>query len=385
MKSGKIRGIHYHTGLGIEISFEKGLISSVIPLLEADPYLPVIAPGLVDLQVNGFGGIDFNQGPITLAELQTVAHLLYEKGVSCFFPTLITQDHKTLIAASKALAENIRQLNPSPIGGIHLEGPFISPEDGARGAHPRAYVCPPDRVLFSQIQEAAGGMINMLTLSPEWPDSPAFITWCVNQGVKVAIGHTSASPAQIQDAVAAGATFSTHLGNGAHLMLPRHPNYLWEQLASDELAAGMIADGFHLPDSFMRVLMRVKKDNLFLVSDSTALAGMPAGTYEAPIGGKVVLDKSGRLCLQENPKILAGSAVSLLDCVNYLQHAALCSWQQAWEMASVNPARLMQLYPFQGIIEGAPANLLELKLEKKAKLRVEKTYLGGEVVFTGNS
>ena len=293
----------------------------------------------MDLQVNGFAGVDFNAPPITEEDLLLVIQALIREGVTSFLPTLITNSVEQICL----LLENLDALstdNPyidSFIPGIHLEGPFISPVEGARGAHPVEHVQAPDWELFQRFQRAAGNRIRLITLSPEWPEAIPFIEQCVSTGVKVAIGHTIASPTQIQRAVEAGASLSTHLGNGAPLQLPRNNNFIIQQLVEERLAASIIADGFHLPNSFIQLAMKAKGEKLILVSDSTQFAGMPPGIYPTHIGGKVVLTEEGRLHMEATPEMLAGSAVSLLHCVNHLIGHELCSIEEAWEMGSVRP------------------------------------------------
>src|SRR5207248_2337185 len=144
------------------------------------------------------------------------------------------------------------------VAGIHLEGPYISAEDGPRGAHARRHVRPPDWDEFRRLQDASGGRVRLLTLAPEHDGAVHFIERLTAAGVVVALGHTAASGERIRDAVRAGARLSTHLGNGSHAVLPRHPNYLWEQLADDGLWASVICDGHHLPPSVVRCVVRVK-------------------------------------------------------------------------------------------------------------------------------
>src|SRR5215213_7831095 len=257
-------------------------IASITPFPVADlGSLPWIGPGLVDLQVNGFAGIDLNYGSVSVEDLSRMARALMAGGVTTFLPTVITAAPAEIEARVRAIASAVSAEADlaKVVAGIHLEGPFISPEDGPRGAHPSAHVIPPNWALFERWQAAAGGMIRIVTLSPEWPGAPAFIARCSAAGVIAAIGHTAASPEQIRAAVEAGATLSTHFGNGAHVMLPRHPNYLWEQLAAGQLWACVIADGFHLPDQVLKVVLRVKGERAMLVSDAVSLAGMPPGEY----------------------------------------------------------------------------------------------------------
>lgn len=308
--------------------------------------------------------------------------LLWREGVTSCFPTVITNGESAIAAALAAIAKACTEDADAQhgIAGIHLEGPFISPEDGPRGAHPREHVRPPDWDLLQRWQSAADGRIRILTLSPEWPSSAAFIERCTASGITVSIGHTAATSAQIQEAVDAGARLSTHLGNAAHLMLPRHPNYLWDQLAQDKLWATLIGDGFHLPDQVLQVVMKVKGERALLVSDAVALAGMPPGTYAMPVGGEVVLTPEGKLHLADNPRLLAGSAQMLLHGIEHLMRHHLTFFATAWEMASVRPARLMNLPGAAGLAPGAPADLVLLHLEK-GRLVLDETYRRGERVY----
>ncbi|WP_284646435.1 N-acetylglucosamine-6-phosphate deacetylase [Paenibacillus silviterrae] len=337
-----------------------GLISRLEPFApEPDEALPWIAPGIVDLQINGYGGRDFNAPPLQEEAIHQMSQALRKEGVTSYYPTIITNGSSVIEASLKVLAKAIRSGNKDSesIAGIHLEGPFISPEDGPRGAHPREHVIAPDWDLFQRWQEAAEGHIRIITLSPEWPGSSAFIAKCSASGVTVSIGHTAAAAGQIEEAAAAGASMSTHLGNGAHLTLPRHPNYIWDQLAEERLSACFIADGFHLPDSVLKVILKVKGDRAMLVSDAVSFSGMPPGTYTHHIGGKVVLTPEGKLHMQEQPGLLAGSVKLPAYQIAYLVRRGLCTLPQAWDLASVAPSRFMGLPTQEGLRVGAQADL----------------------------
>lgn len=378
-----IEGIHYYTGEPVTLLINNGLIEDIQSLPSQEKQtLPWVAPGLVDLQINGYNGMDFNTLPIDEGMVQRITRELWQEGVTSYYPTIITNDDESIEGAMAAISNECNQesIVEQSIAGIHLEGPFISSEDGPRGAHGRKYVKAPDWALFQRWQDAAGGRIKIVTLSPEWPGSAEFITRCVDSGVTVSIGHTDASPEQIREAVSFGARMSTHLGNGAHLMLPRHPNYIWEQLAQDELWPCIIADGFHLPEAFLKVVMKVKGSHTMLVSDAASLSGMPAGEYDLHIGGKVVLTQEGKLHLAENPKILAGSAQMLLWGIEHLVGSKLCSMVEAWEMASIRPAAFMDLPAKEGLAAGAPADVLVYRKDGDA-INILKTYKGGMEVF----
>ena len=316
--------------------------STALRTVRPESDLPFIGPGLVDLQVNGVDGVDFNDPSLTEVGLLNATRYLLSQGVTTFFPTIITHStsytRRLLGTISVACARH--PLLQQCIGGIHLEGPFVSKVDGARGAHDKKHVKKPDWELFMSFQKAAGNRIRLITLSPEWDNSSAFITACRRSGVLVSIGHSHATPEQIGQAVAAGATLSTHIGNAIPLMLPRHPNILWEQLAQEALYPGIIADGFHVPDSFIKVVLQAKGKKCFLVSDVTYFSGMKPGIYPSPIGKEVLLEKNGRLSMQGGGGLLAGATSTLRQNVEYLLSKKLAKLDRAWQMASVIPWNL---------------------------------------------
>ena len=215
---------------------------------------PVEFDGLVDLQVNGFAGVDFSDPKLTEEKILQSQKAIQETGVTRFLPTLTTSSLKDFISCAKTIA---RMKHPALVG-FHMEGPYISPLDGARGAHPKEFVCLPNLDDFKRRQEAASGRIVLVSLAPEMEGALPMIEFLVKSGIRAAIAHTAATPAQIQDAVKAGATLSTHLGNGCAQMLPRHPNFIWEQLAEDRLLASFIVDGNHLPPATIKSMIRAK-------------------------------------------------------------------------------------------------------------------------------
>jgi N-acetylglucosamine-6-phosphate deacetylase len=223
-------------------------------------------------------------------------------------------------------------------------------------------------------------LIKVITLSPEWDNAIEFIEHCVKHNILVSIGHTCATHQQLLDAVSAGASMSTHLGNGMHPVLVRHPNYLWSQLADDRLYASIIADGFHLPAEVIHVFKKVKNEKLILVSDSVSLAGMPPGDYDLHIGGQVTLTTAGKLHLRNNPSIFAGSANHIRHGVSFLIKNNLATLAEAWEMASVRPQKL--IHPTLPVFEtGAEADLVVMN-KQEGKLEVIKTIKKGKVVYS---
>jgi N-acetylglucosamine-6-phosphate deacetylase len=376
-----IRGRHYRTGKGIAVRAKAGRIEAV----GAGSGRRLVGPGLVDLQVNGFRGLDFNTLPIPADLTGRVTRELRSVGVTTYLPTVITNSPDRIEEAVRAVARGCEEDADArgAVAGIHLEGPFLSPEDGPRGAHDAAFVRAPDGDLFRRWQDACGGLIRLITLSPEWPGTSGFIEQAVADGVVVSIGHTAARPDQIREAVAAGATLSTHLGNGSHLVLPRHPNYIWEQLAQDALAACFIADGFHLPDAVIKTILRTKGKRAVLVSDAVYLAGMPPGTYDVHVGGRVVLTPEGKLHLESNPGLLAGSASSIFHGLQHLVRTGLAPLADAWEMASVRAAAVLGHPAAKGLRAGAPADAVVLE-ERSGRLALVETWKAGRKVYAAH-
>ena len=345
---------------------------------------PAIAPGFCDLQVNGFNGVDFNQHSRLMAsEFRSAASSLWAEGCTGLLPTLITNSaasiEKRFLELGDILASDT-QLAACTLG-FHLEGPFISPEDGYRGAHDLDFICAPNMEVFQTLQNAASGRIAILTLSPEWNGTNALIEAAVAMGTRVAIGHSAASEVQINEAVDHGATLVTHFGNGVAQNLARHPNVMWEQLANDGLACSLIADGFHLPDSVLKTAIRVKEKQAFLVSDSTSLAGLPPADYETHVGGKVTLAENGKLHLQGQPLVLAGSAQSLRHCVEHLANTGIVSLADAWRRASTFPASLIGCQQHASLEVGAYANIVQYKYEQ-SQLEIQRTWLRGVEVYS---
>jgi len=346
-----------------------------------------IASAFFDVQVNGFAGVDFNSPGLSSDAIWHVITRLREKGVAFFCPTVITHSFEHLAACLGALDRVCRE-EPSAascIPAIHLEGPWISREDGPRGAHPLEHARNADWDEFLRLQESAGGRIRMVTLAPEVPGALTVIERLVAAGIVAAIGHTAASPDTIRQAVQAGARMCTHLGNGSHLQMPRHHNYVWEQLAADDLWASFIVDGHHLPPSVVKCMVRAKGgQRSILTSDAISAAGMPPGRYR--LGAvDIVVQPSYRAERADGAGsgILAGSAIDLLRGVENVIRFAGVSLPEAIAMASANPARLMGLSRRVGTVEpGHDANLIVFDWEADSgSLQLQQTIMEGQVVY----
>ena len=331
------------TGNAEEFLFDGSMLKGIQQIEPSTQPNIFIGPGLIDMQVNGINGIDFNDPALTQQQVIDATHFLLSQGVTTFFPTVITNSDENILHIVRTIYNACLSdsLVNDCVGGIHLEGPFISKTPGAKGAHDEQFIKAPDWELFNKFQEAAGGKIKLITLAPEWDEAPAFIEKCITRGIIVSIGHTLANAQQVARAIKAGASICTHLGNAVPLQLPRHPNIIWELLAADELYASIITDGLHIPHSFIKVVMKTKGTKTIIVSDATCFAGMAPGEYQNHIGGTVILDEEKRISLKSSPGLLAGAAKSLLENVAFMVKNNLATLSEAWQMASTNALPLL--------------------------------------------
>jgi N-acetylglucosamine-6-phosphate deacetylase len=372
----QLRARHYATGELLDLRCKDGRIAEIRPA-ESIPSAPFIAPALFDLQINGCGGHSFNSEQLTADAIREVVRTCRQHGIGSFCATLVTNAREALLHGFGTLR---RACADDPdvgraIPAFHLEGPYISPDDGPRGAHPQRHVRPPDWDEFRRFQDAAGGRIRLLTLAPEQDGALPFIERLAASGVVVALGHTAAGAARIREAVAAGARLSTHLGNGSHAVLPRHDNYIWEQLANDDLWASVICDGHHLPAAVMKCILRVKTPaRSILTCDAGSLAGLAPGRYrqwdtefEVHPAGKIVVPGTS---------YLAGSWAFTDLCVNNAVTLGGVSLREAIDMATANPRKLLGLPPLE-LVEGAPADFVLFDAEARP-FRILDTVIAGK-------
>lgn len=295
--------------------------------------------GFVDLQINGYQDVNFSSPGLSVADVRRITTVLRERGTAAFCPTVITSAldvyEQNLPVLAKAMAEPDLQ---DHLLGIHIEGPFIS--KAASGAHPPEHIRPPDTRLLDHWQSLSGNHIRILTLAPELDGADRLIRHATRQGILCSLGHHLADDDSIRRAVDAGATLCTHLGNGIPNTLPRHPNPIWTQMAEDRLTGMFITDGHHVPADFIRVAIRAKGIDRFIVtSDVAPPGGMPPGEYGA-IGGEVVLEPSGRLSLKHKDS-LAGSSSTIGQCMQWLDSLALLSALEQRQVGWINPLRML--------------------------------------------
>lgn len=382
----KVEGLLYLTQKPVSIELKDGKIVRVKQLkkLSDESHPLYIAPGLIDNQVNGFAGISFcfAGGELTKEGILKATQELWKKGVTTYLPTLTTNTKEVLKHNFELLAnsKNDKELHGS-IAGFHLEGPYISPIDGYRGAHPLKYVRKPDWSEFKELYEASGKNIKTITIAPELDGAMEFIRKCTELGIIVAIGHHNATREIIAEAVVNGAKISTHLGNGCANTINRHVNPLWPQLANDKLMASIICDGFHLRDEEITVFYKVKgPGKTIITSDVTSFAALPPGEYKNEEGETIELTKEGMLRLPVQ-NVLYGSASPITKGVAHIMKVTGCSLADAIQMSSTNPAKLYGLNDRGTIETGKRADLILFEIGE-SELVIKKTYVEGELVYT---
>ncbi len=376
-----VEGLFYLDGKPVSIEISDGNISK-IEHLSAESDLPKIyvAPGLIDIQINGYMGVDFADQQLTIERIREATKALWKEGVTSYLPTLITADKESLKNSFSILSKVLDdEVIGKSVPGFHLEGPYISPLPGYRGAHLEKYIREPDWNEFLEFQNAANNGIKLITVAPEIEGAIQFIQECSKKGIVVSLGHHNGSAAEIKQAVDAGASMSTHLGNGCANMINRHENPLWPQLADDRISASIIADGFHLNQEEVQCFYKIKGTNrTILVSDALDLAGLEPGEY-IRWERKVVLTPNVVKFPAEN--VLAGAASSISMDVSNMMKFTQCSLSDAIQMASTNPAHLIGLNNIGEIKPGKRADLILFTIED-GKIIIQKTILAGKVVYS---
>ncbi len=376
-----IEGLLYLDGKPVSIELIDGKIAEIkhLPSGTSVPEM-YIAPGLIDLQINGYMGVSFTDQNITIEDVRKATRALWKDGVTSYLPTLTTLDRERLLKsfALMAVAMKDDKIGMS-IPGFHLEGPYISPVKGYRGAHFKKYIRLPDWNEFSEFQKAADNGITLITVAPEVEGAILFIEKCIDMGVVVSLGHHNGTPEIIDQAVDAGASLSTHLGNGCANLINRHNNPLWPQLANDKLSISIITDGSHLTRDEVRTFYKVKGNlQTILVSDVVSLAGLPPGIY-VDDGDTLLLTKDVVKFPAED--VLYGAAQPISRGVGNIMRFTECSLKDAIQMASTNPAKLMGLNDLGEIAPGKRADIILFTLEG-GDMVIQKTLVAGEVVYS---
>ncbi len=369
-----VAGDHY----SVEINAD-GMVTTARPELTAADGDVLITPGFLDLQINGFAGIDFNSPGLTAETLDHALEAMLRTGVTACLPTLITAPVDELEERFRALvaATGDSRYAEQMVVGFHLEGPFLSSLESYRGCHPAECMCPAEVADFDRLQAAADGRIRLVTVAPEVTGALALIEHLCGQGVVAALGHTAADGPTIAAAAAHGARLSTHLGNGAPAMLHRFDNVITHQLCDDRLMASFIADGYHLAPAILRSYLRAKSlSRSILVTDAVAGAAAPPGDYRL---GRVAVRRGAEPVITlPGTQLLAGSALTLDWAARNLLAWTEFGFDEIFTMARTNPARLLG-QPDPAPSPGRPADLVRWVMTDSGP-EVESTRLGGTVI-----
>ncbi len=379
-----VEGIHYYTGQPVQVIIEDGKIGEIrtVAALESDRQV-FIAPGFFDNQVNGFAGVSFSFGgsDLTAEGIEKATKALWKEGVTTYLPTLTTNSSEVLLNNFALLAKAVESENlRGSIPGFHLEGPYINPEDGYRGAHPRRFVKLPDWEEFMEFFEASGEHILQVTVAPEMEGALDFITKCSRKGILVALGHHNANTEIVTAAIDRGAKIATHLGNGAANMINRHRNPFWPQLADERLHISIICDSFHLLPEEIKTFYKVKgTGKTIITSDVTSYAALEPGEYTTQTGETIELTEDGMLRYPAQ-NVLYGSASAMTKGVGYVMKVTGCSLADAVQMASTNQANLFGLRDRGTLEPGKRADIILFQMDN-SEVKIDKTYVKGKLVY----
>ncbi len=381
-----IEGLFYLDNSPVRIEILNGKIKNIIRLkqLPENSKGVYIAPGFIDNQVNGYSGVSFEEPGLTEEGVVKATKALWQAGVTTYFPTVTSNEQEVLLKNLSVLARVKKDSSLlGSIAGFHVEGPYISPEEGYRGAHLAKHIRKPDWREFMELYEASGKNILQITLAPDAEGAMDFISKCREKNINVAIGHHNASAIQITEAVDRGAQIVTHLGNGLANNINRHVNPLWPQLSEDRLMISIIADGFHLRPDQIRVFYKVKgAGKTILTSDATMYAGMPPGKYTTAEGEIVELTTEGAL-LYPAQNVLFGSASPFYKGVGNVMKVTGCTLGEAIRMSSTNPAHLYKLTDRGEIIPGMRADLILFTIDD-FEITIKKTIVAGREVYVSS-
>ena len=381
----EIEGIHYINNTPIRIGIKDGKIADIhiLKKLTSKDDTIFIAPGLIDNQVNGYKGysfVDIGQ-ELTLEGIKEITSGFWEVGITTYIPTLVTSEHNIHLKNLKLLATAKKDIETrGSIAGFHLEGPYVSPENGYRGAHLLMHVRKPNWDEFKELYDASEENILQTTLAPEIDGAFDFISKCKEKGVVVALGHHNASSVQINEAIDRGAVIATHLGNAIPNYIHRWNNTLWPQLAEERLNIGMICDGFHLTPEQIKVFYKTKgSDKIIMTSDMSPYGGLTPGFYFNAIGDTLELKAEGVVMYPANES-LSGSASPLSKMVGYVMKVTGCNLADAIKMASTNAAQIYGLDDRGELKQGMRADLILFSLDDFT-MNIKKTIVEGDVVF----
>lgn len=360
--SGTLTVRHYRSGTPLQISWDhSGLLTSLSPASSAGEESVWIAPGLLDLQVNGYAGVDLqSEDAISAEALLHLTRSLARDGCRRVLLTLITAPWDMLldkVRRFRAIIQANAELRQS-IVGWHIEGPFLSDQPGFRGAHNAAWMCDPTPGHIRQLRATTQGDPVLLTLAPERAGTGPAIEEAVRSGIKISLGHSDASTAQLRMAAECGASGFTHLGNGCAQTLDRHNNILWRVMNEEALTAGLIPDGIHLSPDLFRILHRaLPAQRIYWTTDAMSAAGAPPGNYR--IGEVEVTVGEDQVVRNPTTGGFAGSALTPIEGIRRGAQMLGTHWSDVWDYFSAQPARFLGLP--HALTPGSPAGFCLLR------------------------
>ena len=383
MNEGDICARSHATGGPVRLRWRDGVITSLEAVETEPPRDLWLVPPLLDLQVNGFGGIDFQQDQLTTDDLLRAVRSLRASACTRFLLTLVTDEWPKLIGRLRHL-RSLREASDElreAMAGWHVEGPFLSAEPGFCGAHNPAWMCDPTPEHLRELREAAGDDPLLITLAPERLGAIAAVKLAVSLGMKVSLGHTDAPHKRILQARMAGATGFTHLGNGCPRELNRHDNILWRMCETPGLLVSLVPDTFHVSPTLFRLLHRMLgADSIYYISDAMAAAGAPPGRYK--LGRLEVEVGEDRIVRFPGGTNFAGSALEPIEGVFHAARMLDCPWTEAWSRFSEAPAKLMG-WP-AGLTVGGPADFCLLEVIPENQPGDLSVYLRGKLRCGGD-
>lgn len=381
MNEGEIQAWHYATRHPVRVHWKKGRILFVERSGTRPSPHTWVAPGLVDLQINGFAGVDFQQDNLSLEDLLRATRGLIKAGCARFLLTLITDSWEKMLARLRHL-RNLREQSHilrAAIVGWHIEGPFLSAQPGFSGAHDPSVMMDPLPEHIHTLRKAAGEDLVLLTLAPERLEAIAAIALATSLGIRVSLGHTNAQHKRLLQSIKAGAVGFTHLGNGCPRELDRSDNILWRVFETKGLKVSLIPDAFHVSPPLFRLIHRaLGSDSIYYTTDAMAAAGAPPGRYT--IGRVQVEVAEDGIVRLPGSSLFAGSALEPVRGAFRAAEMLDCAWQETWPRLSDVPAQLMGLP--SGLEPGAPATFCVLQATPENWLESLQVYVGGEMMAT---
>ena len=377
MSDGEIRARHYATGLPVRVGWRKGAITHFVASANPPERDVWLAPTLIDLQVNGYAGVDFQRDKVTVEEALIAARALGAAACGRFFLTLVTDEWPKLVQRLKQLRqfrERHEELRHA-IAGWHIEGPFLSAEPGFHGAHDPALMLDPTRDHIRELRAIAHTDPLLLTIAPELQGALGAIALARSLGIKVSLGHTNASLEVLRQAVKAGATGFTHLGNACPQLLDRHDNILWRALDTPGLTVSLIPDQVHVSPALFRLVHRaLSTEAIYYTTDAMAAAGAAPGRYT--IGALEVEVGADQIVRQPGKSNYAGSALRPIDGVFRAARMLARDWRGTWDGFSIYPAKFMGIGG--GLTSGCPADFCLVQTDEAGRLESLRVFSRGQ-------